>query len=114
MLAVKVLMQTIVVAGAVLQEQGRSPGLAGGVAALQIRCVVGGETMFQPQALVPGVRDVGERRIERCAEAVDEIGKRILEVLIFAFAEPVPRHHNARSEMAFLEIERRDGAALFK
>ena len=35
MLAVEVLMQAVVVAGAVLQQQRRRPGLAGGVAALQ-------------------------------------------------------------------------------
>ena len=65
MLAVEILMQAIVVARAVLQQQGRRLDLPGVMAAREIGAVVGRKAGGDAQRGVPGVGDFGQRRIER-------------------------------------------------
>ena len=50
-------------------------------------------------------------RIECRSEAMENVRKRVLEVAILALAEAVPNHLNVASEVAFIRIEGRDGAA---
>jgi hypothetical protein len=64
LLAIEVLVQAVVVAGAVLQQQGRWPPLAGGVAALEKRRMVIGKARGQTHARVPAVGDRRQAPIE--------------------------------------------------
>ena len=103
MLAVEVLVQAVVVAGAVLQQQRRRPRLAGLVAALEeVRVRRPESATSMPIASFQRLAIVGELRIERGAQRRDRVGQRIGEVLVFAAAEAVPRHDDAAAERLVL------------
>ena len=98
MLAVDVLVQAVVVARPVLQQQRRRPALVGGVAARQVGGVVGGIAHGDPHRLVPAVGNLRERRVERGSQGGDDLGQRVGEILVLAAAEAVPRHDDAAAE----------------
>src|ERR1700682_640552 len=58
MFAIEILMQAIVVTGAVLQQQRRRPALAGGMAPFQERFVAVGIADIDAHGLVPAIGDV--------------------------------------------------------
>jgi hypothetical protein len=105
MLAVQVLVQAVVVACTVLQQQRRRLGLPGIVTAAQECCVFGGETGGDAHRLIPAVGDCGQRRIERLAQRCHRIRQRIGEVLVFSAPEAVPRHDDAAAEGRILGVE---------
>ena len=93
--AVDVLMQAIVVARSVLQQQRGGLGLPGGAAALDVCGVVSREALIEPHLFVPAVRNVRERRIKRRAQRRHDVGQRIRKIFVFAAAEAVARHDHA-------------------
>src|SRR4030095_5659735 len=65
MFPVQVLMQAVVVALAVLEDEGRRPRLAGAMASLQKFIKRGGVMNIAAELLIPSIRDGYEIRIER-------------------------------------------------
>src|SRR5262245_19152571 len=106
MIAVKVLVEAIIVAWSILQEQRRRARLAGGMAALEERRMIVREAGVHTHPLVPKVGDRREARIERGPELIDQWRKRIGEIAIFAPAEAVARHHHMAAEDVARAIER--------
>src|SRR4051812_3268887 len=64
MFAIEVLMQAVVVALAILQQQRRWPGLAGGVAPIQEAIVAFGIADIDSHSLVPAIGSIAKPRIE--------------------------------------------------
>ena len=109
--AVDVLMQAIVVAGAIAQQERRRPRLAGGAALRAEGRVLGripGRDAHRP---VPAVGDRGEPRIEVAAQLADGVGQRLGEIFVLAPAKTVARHHDGRAEPRIVGIERGDRPA---
>src|SRR4030095_6814880 len=95
----------------ILQQQRRRARLTGVVASLEERRMIGWIALVDSHPAVPFSGDAGEAWMERRAKAIDEVGKRVLEVAVFALAEAVPRHDDVASKVALVGIERRRGAA---
>ncbi|MNT24803.1 hypothetical protein D3C72_1602990 [compost metagenome] len=95
MFAVQVLMQAVVVAGAVLQDQGRGPPLPRVVAALQERGVIVGVLHGKAHLPVPAVGDRRQARVQRRAQRLQQGRQRVGKVLIFAAPKAMSRHHDA-------------------
>ncbi len=112
MLAIEILMQAIIVPGAILQQQRRRPDLTGVMASLQECLVPVGIMDVDPHGLVPAIGDPGELRIQDGAQLRDQIGQRIGEVFVFAAAKAVAAHHDPAAKIPVVGIKRRDGAAL--
>ena len=66
-LAIQVLVQAIIIAGAIAQQQRRRPRLSRLVAPRQERIMLGGKARRQAEPLVPAIGDRREARIERRA-----------------------------------------------
>lgn len=81
MLTVEILVQAVVIARFVPQQQWRGPKLARAVAARDECVVTVGKPNIQPHRVVPAVRDRGERRIKRTAQLRNEIRQGVAEVL---------------------------------
>jgi hypothetical protein len=112
MLAVKVLMQTVVVTLAILQQQGRWPQLSGIVASLEefrMRLWIGDLDSHQA---VPAIGNLCQSRIDGCSNLGNELGQWIVEVLIFASSETMSRHDDAASKEAVVWVERGQSLAL--
>ena len=84
MLTVEVLVQAVVIAGTVLEQQRGGPCLSGDVATVEKGRVVTGKTDIDPERVVPAVGDFCERRIERCTQRRDVCGQRIGEVCVLS------------------------------
>src|SRR6202042_1945357 len=111
MLAVEVLMQTVIVAFAVLQQKWRRPKLAGIVTPGQERLVASGVTDIDIHRLIPPDSDGLEARIESGAQFRDRLRQRIGEIFVFAAPEAVAAHHNPAAKYLVFGIERRQCAA---
>ena len=111
MLAVHVLMQAIVVAGAIAQQERRRSRLTRLMAAREERFVLGGIADGNAHRLVPPVGDRREPRIEAAAKRDDRLRQRIGEIFVLAPAKAMGRHHDARAEARVVGIERRKLAA---
>src|ERR1700694_5125757 len=112
--AVEILMQAIVVVFAVLQQQRRRPGLAGGMAALQKCFVTRRIADIDAHGLVPAISHVTKLRIERRPQFRDQVRKRIRKIFVLAAPEPVTSHHHPAAEMLVVRIKRRKRAALIR
>src|SRR5262249_53367649 len=97
-LAVKVLMQGVVIVGAVAQKERRWFGLSRLMAALEEGAVLLREADFDAHRLVPAVGDFGQRRIKGLPQLLDDRRQGISEIAIFASAVTVTRHHNSAPE----------------
>src|SRR5215475_2972447 len=104
MLAIEILMQAVVIALAIVQEERRWPGLAGAVTPLKKYRMLSRIAHVDAQSLVPAICDVGQRRIQRIAQAGDHCGQRIGKVLVLAASETVTRHHNTAAKQLVLGI----------
>ena len=113
-LAVEVLVQAVVVALAILQQQRRRPRLPGVMTALQERRVRRGIADLDPHRLVPAVGGRRQPCIQRRPQLRDQIRQRIGEVFVFAAAKAVAAHHDPAAEPAVVGIERGDGVALVR
>src|SRR5689334_19091993 len=112
MLAVQVLVQAVVVALFVLQDERRRAPLSCGVTALEVGLVLVREARLDAERGVPAVGDLCEPGIERRALRGNDLGQRIVEVLVFAAAEAVARHDYAAAEEIILFVQRSERAAL--
>src|SRR5688500_6244308 len=111
MLAVQVLVQAVVVFGAVSQQERRRPALAGPVAAPDESRVLVRETRIDAQRRVPAIGHRRERWIERGAQRGDRLGQRIAEILVLAAPETVARHDYAAAKARLVRIQRSQGVA---
>ena len=106
-LAVHVLMQAIVVAGAVAQQKRRRARLAGLTAAREERVVLGWIADRSAHRFIPPVRNRREPRIEAPAKRDNRLRQRIGEIFVLAPAKAMFRHHDSRAEAGVVGIERR-------
>ena len=111
-LAVHVLVQAIVVARAVAQEERGRLGLPGAMTPVEKSRVIVRVAHGDAQGVVPPVGEAGELRIEGRAERGDDLGKRMGEVLVFAAPEAVARHDDPAAEPLVDVIGRRQRGAL--
>src|SRR5215475_10480198 len=95
MLAIEILMQAVVIALVIVQEEWRWPGLAGAVTPLKKYRMLIRIAHVDAQSLVPAICDASQRRIQRLAQVGDHCGKRIGEVFVLTAPEAVARHYNA-------------------
>jgi len=96
MLAVEILVESVVVARGVLQQERRWPRLPRLVAArdeIGMRVRVAD---IDPHRLVPAIGDRRQVRIDRPAKIGNDVRQRIREVLVFTPPEPVPRARSKR------------------
>jgi hypothetical protein len=109
---VKVLVQAVVAAGFVVQDQRRGFGLPGLVADFQEGGVVWriGRARFA-EDLRPLVSDFRQVRIGAHSEAGHGLRERVGEVFVVADAEAVALHDDLATEAGFILIERDDGGA---
>src|ERR1700722_2979875 len=105
MLAVHVLMQAIVVAGAITEQKRRWPRLTRRVAARPERFVLGRIADGNAHRLVPPVGNRSEPRIEAAAKRDDRLRQRVGEIFVLASAETMTPHHDARAEARVVAIE---------
>ena len=108
MLAVEILVESVVVARGVLQQERRWPRLPRLVAA---RDEIGMRVRIadiDPHRLVPAIGDRRQVRIDRPAEIGDDARQRIREVLVFTPPEAVPRHDHMAPEPAGVIVETGD------
>jgi hypothetical protein len=92
MLSVEILMETIVVSGAVLQQKRRWPLLSGRVATVKKLLMAIRETKVNPHALVPRISDRHQEWIDRCSQVLNQHRQWIRKIAIFALAEAMPCH----------------------
>jgi hypothetical protein len=92
MLAVKVLMQAIVTALLILQQQRCCQGLARRVAPFQVGRKGIGKAALKAKSFVPIVGDVRQARIKRRPQRNDGSRQRVREILVFASAIAVTGH----------------------
>src|SRR5437870_8241841 len=111
---VDVLVEAVVVAGPVPEDERRRPPLAGGVTAAQE--VV--EPLGKPAALAerapPVVGDGNQPGIQGPPQRVHERRQRVAEVLVFSAPEAVPLHDDAAPETPVIRVERDQRAALLR
>src|SRR3546814_10520254 len=99
LVAVEILVQAVVVAGIVAQQQRRRPLLSGAMATPKITGMIRRKARRDAKGGVPAVGDLRQRRVERFAQTRDDLRQRIGEVAVLAAAEAVTCHDDAaRSE----------------
>ena len=104
-LAVEVLVQAVVVAGAVGQQQGRGPRLAGLAATRQHVVHRFRKAAVLAQTLGPTVGDRRQRTVETLPESLHDVRQGVAEVLVLAASEAVAGHDHPTAEARVLEIE---------
>src|ERR1700722_5597577 len=107
MLAVHVLVQAIVIAGPIAQQERRRPRLTGLPAAREVRLVLARIADGNAHRFVPPVRDWGEPRIETATKRANLLRQRIGEIFVLAPAKAMFRHHDAGAKAGVAGIERR-------
>ena len=87
--------------------QRRGPGLAGGVAAIEKFSVISREARRIAHALLPGVCDGDQPRIEAGSQFLDEVGQRVGEVprSLRRGCESPCRRHTADHAASFLRVD---------
>jgi len=104
-LAVQILVQTIEITRAVLQEQGRRALLAGAVALLRkVRKLFGIVWLLFPKPIDPFVRERHKMRINERPELLYDPGQRIIEVFILALAEGITGHLDPTAKLTVVGI----------
>src|SRR3569832_2546654 len=111
MLAIEVLMQAIVIAGAIAQQKRCRTRLSSLVAALQESAMHGRKPGLDLHRLVPAVGDGSEVGVERLAQLCDAGWQRISKISIFAAPETMTRHHDRAAEPVLVVVRRSDAAA---
>ena len=87
MLSIEILMETIIVSGAVLQQKRRRSLLSGCVATVKKRLMAIRETNANPHALVPRISDRDQEWIDRFSQLLNQHRQWIRKIAIFALAE---------------------------
>ena len=102
--AVKVLMQAVVIAFRVLQEQRCRAALAHRVATLEEPGVIRGKAHRVAELFVPSVCNGYEVRVERRSQTRNHRRQRVGEVPVFSTPESEATHHDPTPEQAVLRI----------
>jgi hypothetical protein len=100
---VQILVERVVTALEVPQDQRRGTGLAGAMAELEEGVQPVGELVRLPEPARPVVCELCERRVEGAARLVDQLRQRSVEVPVPALAEAMPAHLDGGAEVAVLE-----------
>src|ERR1700674_5118876 len=111
---VEILMQAVVIAFAVFEDQWRRTQLAGSVAAPDELRVLCGVAHPDSHGFVPAVGHRHQVRVNRRAQAANDAGEWIVEVLILPAPEAMPRHHDPAAEEFVTRVERSDGVAFLR
>src|SRR5262245_25879784 len=104
-------METVVVAGLVLEEQRCGPRLPGPMTSIEIRSESARIAGSVPERLVPAVRDFGEMRVERRPQALDDVGQGIGEIPVLALSEAMACHDDPTAKPLVDLIEPRQPRA---
>jgi len=72
MLPIEVLVEAVVIARSIAEQQRRGTGLAGGATTIEKRVMIGWEPYVRSHAFLPAVRDGHKLRIERRSQRRDE------------------------------------------
>ncbi len=105
-------MQAIIIARAILQQQGRRSPLSRFMAPCEKFGVIGRKARRHPHPFVPAIGDRCEPRIEHPAQRLDQRRQRIGEIAIFAAPEAVPRHNHMAAKLRVLGIKCRSAVAI--
>ena len=62
--------------------------------------------------LVPAIRDRRQARVDGLAQAGDDVGQRIAEILVLAAPEAVPSHHHSAAKDVVDRVQRSQRVAL--
>ncbi len=111
-LTIEILVQAVVIASPVLQEQRRGLGLSGLVAKIEIFGMALRKLLPNAHALIPAVRELSQRRIKRCAQLAHQLGQWVVEIFVLAAAEAVPSHDHPASETLIRRISVHQTGAL--
>lgn len=105
--AVKILMQAVVITGAVTQQKRRRPDLSCGMAAFDEVGIFVRKRISGRQPLTPVVRDRTQPPVKTGTERSDEVWQRIGEITIFAASETMSGHHHRAAEkvVAFVTVD---------
>ena len=112
MRAIKVLVEAVIIASAILEKLGRRPCLTCSMATRQKGILFVRKTRFQPHAFVPAIGDGCEVRIERHPQFLDQRWQGVGEIAILAAPETVALHHDVAPESDGWLIESRKVVAL--
>ncbi|MNV18036.1 hypothetical protein D3C71_1088450 [compost metagenome] len=104
MLAIQVLVQAVVVASAVLQQQRGGTHLACGMAAGNEVGMPRGVAHIDAHGGVPLVGNGRQVRVQCLAQPGHQTGQRVAEVPVFALAKAVALHHHAAAEGALIRV----------
>lgn len=113
MRSVKVLMETIVVAFSVLEQQRRRFGLSSRVATIEKLTVFCRITYINTHSAIPAIRNRDQMRVNRRPKFGNQIRQRITEILVFASPETVPRHYDPAAKAILPRIQPRNRPAFF-
>jgi hypothetical protein len=111
MLAVEILMQTIVIASAVLQQERGRPDLSGGVAAGDKIDVPVWIAKVNTHCRIPPVSYGREVRIQYGAQLGNDPGQRISKILVLAAPKSVLCHYYATAKTILFGIQFREQLA---
>ena len=111
-LAIQVLMQAVVAARVVTQQQRRRLDLTGAPANLQKTFEVRRIQFVAAHRMAPSVGDPREMRVDRSPYRGDQRRQRRGEILVLADAEAHPFHHDPRTKALALVVYRRKLGAL--
>src|SRR5205807_1809747 len=109
---VEILVEAVVVAGPVPEDERRRPPLAGRVTAAQEVVQPLGKPAALAERAPPTVGDGNQPRIEGPPQRVHDSRQRVAEVLVFSAPETVPLHDDAAPEAPVIRIECDQRAAL--
>ena len=112
-LAVKVLVQAVVVARAISEEKRRRAKLTSRMAEANELFMIWRIAGAKAHALVPVVGNRKQTCVKRCPQVGDDIRKGIGEIFVLAFSKTVPIHNNLAAKEVVVGIKGRDGLTLF-
>ena len=111
--AVEVLMQAVVVAGLVAEQQWRGSLLPCLVTDAKKLGVLGWKSLLNVERRIPLVGNACQPRIERLPQRLNDGRQRIAVVLILAASEAMPRHDHATAELRCRVVAVGEGGAVF-
>src|SRR4029079_6165404 len=97
-LAIEILVQAVVIAGTVGEEERRRLTLPCLVTAREIRLVLARIARRLALNRAPGIRNVRQWGIERRTQGGDEVGQRIGKIFVLAAAETAASHDDTAAE----------------
>jgi hypothetical protein len=112
LLAVQILVQAVVVALAITQQQRRGSMLARGAALGQELPVLGWERPWQSERFPPAIGDRAQLRIQPLAQLRDGIRQRIREVAVLAASVAMLLHDDAAAKTVAIVALRQGDAGI--